>query len=196
MKMCKDCNQNHPYSSFYTAKSCSDGYSIICKSCHIKRYYKPTPNKLQCRGCGKPTNKQNSSKTGFTRKDGSFIYEAICKKCKNTYLKKYNKSRRLVDLDFRLHQNIRVRINKKTLNEGGKTSLDFLGCSIDEYKIYLEERFDKHMTWDNYGKDNYWEIDHIHPVSKGGSFHYTNTQPLPIIENRKKGDKIDKIEKQ
>ena len=61
---------------------------------------------------------------------------------------------------------------------------------MNEYKIYLEKRFDQHMTWDNYGKDGYWEIDHTHPLSKGGSFHYTNTQPLSIIENREKGDKI------
>jgi 5-methylcytosine-specific restriction endonuclease McrA len=44
------------------------------------------------------------------------------------------------------------------------------------------------MNWDNYGVD--WEVDHIHPLSKGGSFHYTNTQPLTIEENRSKGDKL------
>ena len=43
------------------------------------------------------------------------------------------------------------------------------------------------MNWDNYG--SYWEIDHIKPLSKGGSFHYTNTQPLTVKENRRKGAK-------
>jgi|TARA_R110000737_G_C14314430_1_gene438522 hypothetical protein len=190
MKTCKDCNQNQPYSSFHIAGSCSDGYSVRCKSCHSKKFYKPTPNKLQCRECGKPSNKQNSHKTGLYRKDGSHIYESICKLCKKIYTRERQKIRRLEDLSYRLHQNLRARINQKVLSKGGKTSLEFLGCSIDEYKIYLEERFDQHMNWDNYGKDGYWEIDHIHPVSKGGSFHYTNTQPLPIIENREKGDKI------
>lgn len=195
MKTCKDCNQNQPYSSFYVAKSHRDGYGTRCKSCHIKRYYKPTPNKQQCRGCKKPINKKDFHKSGLKRKDGSDIYTSRCKKCSKPYFKKYNKDRRLVDVEFRLRQNIRARINTTTLKKGGKTSLDWLGCSIDEFKIYLEERFDKHMTWDNYGKDGYWEIDHLHPVSKGGSFHYTNTQPLPIIENRKKGDKILGIKK-
>jgi len=46
------------------------------------------------------------------------------------------------------------------------------------------------MSWDNYGRDEYWEIDHIIPISKGGSFHYTNTQPLSIEENQKKGNKL------
>ena len=44
------------------------------------------------------------------------------------------------------------------------------------------------MNWGNYG--TYWEIDHTFPLSKGGSFHYTNTQPLTIEENRSKGNKI------
>ena len=190
MKTCKDCNQNHLHSNFYISKSCADGYSPRCKGCHSKRFYKPTPNKLQCRGCGKPSNKQNSNKSGFYRKDGSPIYRSICKECIKPISARRQKKRRLVDIDYRLHQNLRAQINRKTLSKGGNTSLEFLGCSIDEYKIYLEERFDQHMTWDNYGKNGYWEIDHIHPISKGGSFHYNNTQPLSIIENRIKGDKI------
>ena len=44
------------------------------------------------------------------------------------------------------------------------------------------------MNWDNYGK--MWEIDHIFPLSRGGSFHYTNTQPLTILENRTKSNNI------
>jgi 5-methylcytosine-specific restriction endonuclease McrA len=44
------------------------------------------------------------------------------------------------------------------------------------------------MNWDNYGK--IWEVDHIYPTSKGGSFHYMNTQPLLISENRKKSNKL------
>ncbi len=34
------------------------------------------------------------------------------------------------------------------------------------------------------------EIDHIHPLSKEGSFHYTNTQPLTVKDNRIKSNKI------
>ena len=44
------------------------------------------------------------------------------------------------------------------------------------------------MTWDNYG--SYWEIDHLKPLSKNGSFDYTNTRPLSVTENRKKYNKL------
>lgn len=74
------------------------------------------------------------------------------------------------------------------LPKKSKQTNEYLGCSYEEYFVYLEQRFDKNMNWDNYG--TYWEIDHIHPLSKGGSFHYTNTQPMEVIENRKKSNKV------
>jgi len=42
----------------------------------------------------------------------------------------------------------------------------------------------------NYGTtgDYGWEIDHIQPVSAGGSDHISNLQPLHWQNNRKKGD--------
>ena len=79
---------------------------------------------------------------------------------------------------------INHHLKKKT-----KKSNEYLGCSYEEYVIYLENQFDQNMTWQNYGE--YWEIDHIYPLSKGGSFHYTNTRPLSISENRRKGVKIN-----
>jgi 5-methylcytosine-specific restriction endonuclease McrA len=70
------------------------------------------------------------------------------------------------------------------------STIKYLGCTFNEYSEYLENQFDGDMSWENYG--GYWEIDHIIPLSKGGSFHYTNTQPLVIEKNRKKGNSLEK----
>jgi len=90
-----------------------------------------------------------------------------------------------------LKNNIRNRINhsiRAGFHSSRNTVVKELGCSIKEYFVYLENQFTNDMNWDNYG--TYWEIDHIQPLSKGGSFHYTNTQPLTITENRAKGNRI------
>ena len=52
------------------------------------------------------------------------------------------------------------------------------------------------MSWDNYG--NYWEIDHKIPCDyfnlenmeeQKQCFHYSNTQPLEVSQNRIKSNK-------
>jgi hypothetical protein len=98
-----------------------------------------------------------------------------------------SKKRREENTHIKLQESIRSTIQRKIKNKT-KKSIEYLGCSYEEYKIYLEKQFDENMTWDNYG--SYWEIDHLIPLSKNGSFHYINTRPLSVTENRKKYNKL------
>jgi hypothetical protein len=74
----------------------------------------------------------------------------------------------------------------------GYNILELLDINIQEYRVYLTKLFKEGMTWENYGD---WEIDHIIPFGpknestieqKMERCHYTNTQPLWKIENRRK----------
>lgn len=104
------------------------------------------------------------------------------------------KNREKVDLNYRLANRLRHRFN--TAVKGGG-AIDYLGCSIQEFKKYLEARFQPGMTWDNWTKDG-WHIDHIKPLSKfdlsdpnqlAEACHYTNMQPLWASDNIAKGNK-------
>ena len=105
------------------------------------------------------------------------------------------KCKQNTDLKYKLTSRIRSRINHALNGRVKDDSLkDLLGCDMNEYKIYLEKRFDQHMTWDNYGE---WHIDHIIPLSSAKNddelknlCHYSNLQPLWAIENIIKRDKI------
>ena len=61
----------------------------------------------------------------------------------------------------------------------------------------MKIKFVDGMSWDNYGE---WEIDHIRPCASFDltdvgeqlkCFHYTNLQPLWMIDNIIKKDKWD-----
>ena len=78
-----------------------------------------------------------------------------------------------------------------------ESSIELLGCSLIEYKEYLERLFFDGMTWENYGHDT-WHIDHIKPKCKFDlriqserlfCFNYRNTQPLWAFDNISKGAK-------
>ena len=80
-----------------------------------------------------------------------------------------------------------------------------LGCSIEEFKSYLENLWVDGMSWDNYGRrKGEWCIDHIVPLASVDLTireeflkvaHYTNMQPLWVSENNSKQDRLDWVRK-
>jgi hypothetical protein len=106
--------------------------------------------------------------------------------------KAYKTGRRASDINYKLSRNIRTKlyhfIRGKTKNH------PHVGCSREFFLNYISSKFTEGMTWDNYGV--YWQIDHIHPLSRfdltditqlSTVCHYSNIQPLTNIENLKKG---------
>ncbi len=59
-----------------------------------------------------------------------------------------------------------------------------------EFIIFRRDRYGALLLREKYGKRHGWgwEIDHIIPVSKGGTDELTNLQPLHWENNRRKGD--------
>lgn len=102
--------------------------------------------------------------------------------------------RRKESPEFRMAGYIRSRIagvlrGKEKFGRSG----DLIGCSMDEYKSYLEALFKHGMTWENFGKlPGCWSVDHKVPIAahdisteagQKTAFHYTNTEPVWHIEN-------------
>tara|TARA_B110000046_G_C12965468_1_gene386479 strand:+ start:695 stop:1264 length:570 start_codon:yes stop_codon:yes gene_type:complete len=186
LRKCSKCKEEFELISenFHRNKTEVGGFDYRCKPCKLSHYisnkkiYKDRSTLWQITH---PERAKEISKK-YRQTDKHKTTNKVWKK--KEYDEKYN-----VDMEWTILRNTRIRVHN-ALKYGfkkGKT-LDMLGCSIKEYLIYLEERFDLNMNWDNYG--TYWEIDHIYPLSKGGSFHFTNTQPMEVIENRKKSNKI------
>ncbi len=87
------------------------------------------------------------------------------------------------------------RIRHALREDKSQKSIEYLGCSIQEFKEHIESQFQEGMTWDNYGE---WHIDHIVPIMYETPtmeevverLHYLNTQPLWAEENMSKGNRF------
>ena len=91
--------------------------------------------------------------------------------------------------------NTSINYAKKNIHKADK-SINLLGCSFNELKIYIESLFTENMSWDKVLTSEI-HLDHIRPCSsfdlsneeeQRQCFHYTNLQPLWAIDNLKKGD--------
>ena len=105
------------------------------------------------------------------------------------------KSDDLFKLKFYLRSMIKKHFNRGGYSKSSKTQ-EILGCSFEEFKLYLESKFEDWMNWENRGlyngELNYgWDIDHIIPLSSAKTEediiklnHYLNLQPLCSYINR------------
>lgn len=128
------------------------------------------------------------------------------KEKKKEYHREYVKNRCKTDPFYKLKKLIRENVSKSIKrNNYNKTSntQNILGCSFKEFKLYLENKFELWMNWENQGKYNGefncgWDIDHIIPISSAKTEeeliklnHFSNLQPLCSKINRDiKRDKI------
>lgn len=71
-----------------------------------------------------------------------------------------------------------------------------LGCTLPEFVLYISQKFQPGMDWNNYGS---WHLDHIKPLSLFNllnrdeflvACHYTNYQPLWARDNIRKSNKV------
>ena len=114
---------------------------------------------------------------------------------------KYRKNKRKTDIQYRIREYLRTRINSAILYQKTtkhSSSLELLGCSIQNAKEHIEKQFKEGMSWENYGHKT-WHIDHIIPCAsfdltdpeqQKKCFNYKNLQPLWWHENLSKGAKI------
>ncbi len=191
MKKCNSCLETYSYDMFHVKRASTDGYNNVCKPC------KKEKNKLFYEN-------NRDSKLVYQkeyREKNKEVVDAYKKEYNKTYLPEYHKKnkakrleynyryineRRKTDENFRLASLIRSRFHHALKNGFKmKSVIELVGCTIDEFRMYLESLFYPEMTWQNHGE--IWEIDHILPCAsfdltileeQKKCFHYSNHQPL------------------
>ncbi len=134
------------------------------------------------------------------------IHREKCRRWRNKHrdhLRKYRReylaSRTKTDVKFKIINRLRKRLYMCVRqNQKSGSALKLLGCSLDDFRIYIESRWEIGMTWENYGKHG-WHFDHIMPCAifdlskpdhQKRCFHFSNIQPMWANDNWCKHDTV------
>ena len=176
--------------------SCKDcGGSSICE--HNRR-------KSTCKECGGGSIcEHNRRKTECKECGGSQIcehnrFKSTCKDCGGSRICEHNREKstcKECDPIGHLASTVRNSVNYALKATKSKKSIEYLGCSIDDFKEHIELQFQEGMTWENHGE---WHIDHIIPLKYENPtleetierLHWKNTQPLWATDNIAKGNRF------
>jgi len=210
MKTCSKCKISKNIGEFNKHNTSLDGRTKICLSCKINAT-RPDPNLKSCTKCLKLTKLEDFPKD-VTRRDKLGYTCKLChhghtqnwyknnKISHNIRVKKRIKERKKTDINFKIASYLRTRLYDAVKHDYKVCSaVKDLGCSIKDFKIYMETLFDIGMTWDNWSQSG-WHIDHIIPLSSAKTpkdfiplCHYTNLQPLWAKDNMSKGNRYVRL---
>lgn len=205
MKKCVKCKNEKQLSDFSKLSCNKDGYHSLCKICINQRNKKYRDNNLE--KMKKARKKYYDNNIDRLRKqkresakkfvDKKADYDVAYRLNNVEKIRQYKKNwaqKHKNDPVRKIKNNLRRRIHHVIKNNyKSDHTMNLLGCSIEQFILYLKGKFQDGMTLENYG---IWHIDHIipccnfdlsQPDEQKKCFHYTNLQPLWAKDNLKKG---------
>jgi 5-methylcytosine-specific restriction endonuclease McrA len=201
LRFCKTCKRELPIDNFHIRKGYPSSYcrECTCSDEHNQRVILRKQNLKQCSNCKtiKPFSEFHKART---RSDG---HDPNCKECekvrgKQKYLKGYSKIReRHSKSYYKQREYYREKHKEWYYNNPGYSAERSQRRRALEYQAqgsYTIEQFQELCK--HYGnkclccsKKEKLTVDHVIPLSKGGSNDIDNIQPLCMTCNRKKGTK-------
>lgn len=205
-KRCVKCQGVFEINNFYS-KGFRDGkqrFSSRCKECMMEynrqQYNKHQIKRLKSKNEYGEKNKcyikERNKQQYFKNRDARIEYQKQYAESNKDTIKQRARKYAINKYNSDPHTKIKMNLSRRMrslFSKNGNHTIDFIGCSIDELKLYLEKQFIDGMTWKNYGD---WHIDHIRPCcsfdltdpeQQMECFHYTNLRPLWAKDNLAKG---------
>lgn len=212
-KVCTCCNTTKSLTDFSRN---GDNFKSQCKECRnlkAKEYRKENLQKLRQKDkdyyeCNKVARNAFSKKYCEDNKERILAYKKEYYEANKQNILEYHKNRkeernqqkrerRKRDEIFALCEALKVRIHRVLKDKKNDRSWNYIGCTKDFLKYWIESQFTVTMTWDNYG--DIWHIDHVIPIalfkldndiSRHVCFHWSNLRPLYKTINLKKSKKV------
>ena len=225
MKQCIECNEKGTVNR--NKNRCEHGkYKSRCVTCGGSAICEHNRERSRCKDCGGSSICEHGKRLEYcVTCGGSAICEhnkvrSRCKDCCGGSICEHNKVRYVCkecggsaicehgrekhtckecDPCGHLKNIVSCSVRQALKSGKSKKSLEYLGCTIDEFKKHIESKFKENMSWDNYGE---WQIDHITPIKYKDNeeaptienvierLHWTNTQPMWAVDNMSKGNRF------
>lgn len=207
-KLCNMCQLELSLNNFSKDRNSKDNLKNTCKKCcsiknaewrknnkeKISEYHKEykVKNKEHLKEYNKKHNDDFKLKNGVSRHT---LWDRENKTRRKELLKIRLKTDPVFALKYKLRSSLNAIFRHKGYTKKSKSHI-ILGCSYEEFMLYLENQFESWMTWGNRGLYNGeyeygWDIDHIIPISSAETEediirlnHYSNLQPLCSKINR------------
>ena len=211
LKVCSKCGLSKCRTEFHSKKSSADRLYPLCKACRAeydREYNAKNEDRIKLqRGKYRTDNKEKIQQ--INKKYGEDNKERIRIKNKEYYLKnkakiikrvgQYDTKKMKEDPSYKMAKLLRHRLYMAVKgNFKAGSAVRDLGCSIKDFKKYVESLWRPGMSWENYGREG-WHLDHIIPLvsfdlQERGQLlkacHYSNIQPLWAIDNLRKSSKL------
>lgn len=178
MPRCPNCKNTKNLREFGKDKQRKDGRRIYCKQC-TKLFWADKKEKF------------NAAKMQKYYTDSEHRRKVLDRN------HAYTKTRCAKDPGFKIRKNLNRRLHHALKGVAKSVStLELIGCSVENLRNHLQSLFQEGMTWQNYGM---WQIDHIRPCAsfdlsklehQKACFNFQNLQPLWAKDNLFKSNKL------
>lgn len=174
----------------------------ICRDCNkiaCKEYKKKNKGKISA------YNKTYKSGHKEETKQYNHDYNLAHRDEIQTRQTKYQAERKKKDPAFKLAGVLRKRLGQAIKSKGKykkhKSTFKLLGCDLKFFIKWLKFLMSDDMTINNHGE--VWHIDHVVACARFDivkkeeqekCFHWSNMQPLTVLDNLGKSDKLDLVE--
>ena len=204
-KICPECKIDKHKSDYHKCKYNANNLQAKCKACTAKRYVSQK-DELQLKYRENSKNPEfkkrlsaNSKKSRIKNRESEaqYKYEYTRREEVKVRRRLIHANRKQIDINYNIKRRLRWRLRDILKSFGKKhkykSSLVLLGCDLNYFRKYIEDKFTDGMSWDNIAE---WHLDHIKPCSsfdltdlsqQKECFFYKNLQPLWGVDNLKKG---------
>lgn len=175
-KRCSTCNEWHVLGNYTRKATRADGLCDKCKTCWSE----------------------------YRRERADMDREYRANNRDKVNLWKQNERRRALDnhsesvIRRRVKENISRRLRLFLGGQKSRSTMDLVGCTVEDLKAHLESTWTDGMSWKNYGVHG-WHIDHKLPCASfdhedeeqvARCWNWTNLQALWAEDNLKKGARV------